>query len=168
MKQPRVVVQVILRGRMFLWFLFLIVMAGCRTLQPFPASNLSEPGWNVRQGQAVWRTSRQAPEIAGEILLATQANGNAFIQFTKTPFPLVIAQQTTNRWQIQFPTENKRYSGSGRRPSRLIWLWLSQAFAGKLPAEKWSWQVDENGWRLENRATGELLQGYLINGSPTH
>ena len=45
-------------------------ICGCRTSQQLPATNLSEPGWNVRQGQAIWRRETGAPEIAGELLVS--------------------------------------------------------------------------------------------------
>src|SRR3954464_16041006 len=82
----------------------LLCAAGCRLLPSLPPTNLSEPGWHVREGQAVWRMKRDAPEIAGEILLATKADGHAFVQFTKTPFPFLIGQTTSNRWQVELPT----------------------------------------------------------------
>src|SRR5436190_16985831 len=108
--------------------LFLMFAAtGCRTLPPLAPANLSEPGWTVRQGQAVWQSGKERPEIAGELLLATKSNGEVFVQFTKTPFPLVIAQQVANHWQVQFPTQNKSYSGLGTPPSRLIWFPLAEA-----------------------------------------
>src|SRR5436190_21054552 len=79
--------------------------AGCRLLPTLPPANLSEPGWHIREGQAVWRMKRDAPEIAGEVLLAINADGRAFVQFTKTPFPFLIGQSTTNRWQVELPTQ---------------------------------------------------------------
>src|SRR5262249_22496427 len=91
----------------------LICAAGCHFMPP---ANLTEPGWRVREGQAVWRAKREAPEIAGEILLATRSDGRTFVQFTKTPFPFLIGQTTTNRWQAELPTENRRYSGPGIPP----------------------------------------------------
>jgi hypothetical protein len=141
--------------------LVLFTATGCRTLPPLAPVNLSEPGWTVRQGQAVWQSGKERPEIAGELLVATKSNGEAFVQFTKTPFPLVIAQQVANHWQVQFPTQNKSYSGLGTPPSRLIWFPLAEALARKLPTDKWSWHQDANGWRLENRATKERLEGYF-------
>jgi len=147
--------------------LFLLVTAtGCRTLPPLPPVDLSKPGWTVQQGQAVWKSGKKMPEIAGEVMLASKPNGDLFVQFTKTPFPLVIAQKVTNSWQINFPTENKRYSGLGSPPKRLIWFWLHDAMAGTLSSKAWSWHQNEKGWRLENHATGEWLEGYF--STPVH
>jgi hypothetical protein len=110
--------------------LLLIALSGCGTLPRLAAVNLGEPGWARWEGQAVWRAKRAAPEIAGEILVATHSDGRTFVQFTKTPFPLVVAQSTTNAWQIESPGQNKRYSGRGQPPQRLIWFQLAAALLG--------------------------------------
>src|SRR3954468_18100353 len=77
----------------------MIAFAACRTA-PLAPVDLKEPGWIVREGQAIWRRNKEAPEIAGELLVATR-DGMRFIQFTKTPFPMIVARSTTNRWQIE-------------------------------------------------------------------
>ena len=142
--------------------------AGCRLLPTLPPANLSEPGWHIREGQAVWRMKRDAPEIAGEVLLAINADGRAFVQFTKTPFPFLIGQSTTNRWQVELPTQNRRYSGPGKPPTRLIWLYLPRMLAGNPPPKNWSWQqLEASRWRLENAKTGELIEGYFASASAT-
>jgi len=145
-----------------IWLFLLLCGGGCASISPLPPANLKDPVWTVREGQAVWKAKRDAPEIAGEILVATQPDGRAFVQFTKTPFPFVIAQATTNSWQIESPTQNKRYSGPGRAPGRLIWLQLPAALTGRPPPKPWSWQRKENnGWLLENGKSGESLEGYF-------
>jgi hypothetical protein len=135
--------------------------AGCRTASPLPPADFKQPGWTVRQGQAVYVTKRGAPEIAGEILLATRNDDRAFVQFSKTPFPLMIAQSASNYWELQVPAQNRRYAGHGLPPARLILLWLARVLSGQPPPKGWSWHSDEHGWRLENPATGERLEGYL-------
>jgi hypothetical protein len=141
-------------------FLF-ICLTGCRTT-PLPAVNLQGPDWAVREGQAVWKRNRAAPELAGEILVATGPGGREFVQFTKTPFPMIIAQRTSNHWQIEIPIQNKRYSGPGSPPVRLIWLYLPGLLAGHTPPRNWSWQaLPDNRWRLQNQRSGETLEGYL-------
>src|SRR5262245_37114433 len=121
----------------------LLGAAGCHLVPPLPAVNLSEPGWRVREGQAVWRAKRDAPEIAGEILVATRPDGRAFVQFTKTPFPFMIAQTTTNTWQAEMPTQNRLYSGRGKPPTRLIWLYLPRVLSGAAPPQGWHWTTQE-------------------------
>ena len=142
----------------------LFAASGCQTLAPLPAVNLKEPGWTVREGQAVWRSSRSAPEIAGELLVATQTDGASFVQFTKAPFPLMIARTTASGWEIEVPTQNQRYSGHGPPPVRILWLALPRALTGQSLPQNFSWHSDANGWHLENRKTGESLEGYLRNG----
>ena len=127
-----------------------------------PPVNVREPGWNVQQGQAVWRSRRNAPEIAGELVVAMHPDGRLLVQFTKTPLPFVVAQATIDSWQVQFVPQNKVYSGRGHPPARLIWLHLPQCLRGGEPPGDLSWrQLANQGWRLENRSTGESLEGYL-------
>ena len=145
-----------------LCWLGVLCAAGCRTAPPWPAVDLGEPGWTVREGQAIWRAKRGAPEIAGEIHIATHPNGRAFVQFTKTPFPFVIARTEADVWQIEMPARNKRYTGHGHPPARIIWFQLALVLAGSSPSKDWSWHVEkDHHWRLENLSTGESLQGYF-------
>src|ERR1041385_7559281 len=92
--------------------------AGCRTATPLPPANFAEPGWTVRSGQALWRAKRDAPEIAGEILVATNATGETVVQFTKTPFPMVVARTAAGAWQLDAPAQNRRYTFRGAPPGR--------------------------------------------------
>jgi hypothetical protein len=142
--------------------LFLFVFSGCQTIPTLPPVNLSAPGWNIHQGQAVWRSKKDAPEIAGDLLLATHPDGRSFVQFTKTPLPFVVAQTTSNSWQIQFVPVNKIYSAHGRPPAQLAWLHLAQCLDGAPPPKKWKWErLDNGGFRFQNPSTGESLEGYL-------
>jgi hypothetical protein len=152
-----------------LFSVLLSLLPACRTTSTLPPVNLSESGWAVRQGQAVWRSKKEAPEIAGELLVATNLNARSMVQFIKTPLPLVVAQTTADSWQIHFVPNNKTFSGQGTSPSRLArrylpycWLYVARCLSGVAPPEPWSWQqLPNNNWRLENRKTGESLEGYL-------
>jgi hypothetical protein len=140
----------------------LCAVSGCRTSRPLPPANLSETGWRVRQGQTVWRSKAGAPEIAGELLVASQSDGRMFLQFTKTPLPFVVAQITADAWQIEFIVENRAFSGPGKPPSQLGWLQLARCLAALPPPRRWRWEkLDDGHWRLENKTTGELFEGFL-------
>lgn len=143
---------------------FLLVLAtGCQTVAPLPAVDFNQPGWTVRQGQAVWKRGRNMPEIAGDIIVATGPDGRSFVQFSKNPFPLMIAQSTANSWQVETPTDNKRYSGRGNPPKRLIFLYVPRVLEGKPLPPHWTWQkLENNGWRLQNPANGESLEVYFM------
>jgi len=81
--------MVCLNYSIFIYFALLLILgAGCRTANPLPPADFSAPGWRVQQGQAVWKPSASRPELAGDLLLATNVNGNMFIQFSKMPFPV--------------------------------------------------------------------------------
>lgn len=142
--------------------LLLLACAGCESLvKPLPPLNLEQSGWTVRQGQAVWKLpTRGNHDIAGEVIVAT-SNDTAFVQFTKTPFPILIGQLSPNRWQVQLPPQNKRYAGPGLPPKRLLWLYLPRALMGKPLPPRWSWTDSEGNWRLENQKTGETIEGFF-------
>jgi hypothetical protein len=146
----------------WLALLLLIASTGCRALAPLPPANFQQPGWKVQSGQAVWRLGRGKSDIAGEVLYATNpVKQRTLVQFSKPPFILVIAQTSANHWAVEFPPENRHYSGIGLPPKRLIWLQLSRVLAGKPVPENWIWHSDSNGWHLENRRTGESLEGFF-------
>src|SRR5262245_18817946 len=142
--------------------LLLLALPACRSPARLAPADFSEPGWTTRQGQAIWRAKAGAPEIAGELLLATHADGRTFLQFTKTPIPLIIARTTGQSWQVEFVAENRTVAGRGDPPARLGWLQVGRCLFGFSPPKCWAFEQTGDGrWRLENRRTGELLQGYL-------
>jgi hypothetical protein len=134
---------------------------GCQTAAPLPKVNLQEPGWSVRQGQAVWHLEHGTREIAGDLVVANGPNNRSFVQFSKSPFSLVVAQSNSNQWAVEFPPQNKHYAGRGHPPLRLIWLYLPRVLAGEPPPKGWIWRQDNTQWHLENPATGESLEGYF-------
>ena len=142
------------------FYLAFFLSTGCRTGPPLPPVNLKEPGWTIRQGQAVWYTAK-GQEFAGDVLVGTKGQERSVVQFTKTPFTLVMAQISDHHWQVEFPPQHRHYSGHGQGPTRVIWLYLPRALSnGSLP-EKFKWHQDQQGWRLENTANGEFLEGYF-------
>lgn len=139
-----------------------MALTACQSLPELPKVDLSQPGWTLRQGQAVWHPRRHAPEIAGDLIVASHPDGQAFVQFSKSPLTLVSAEKTAYEWQVEFPLQDKRYAGRGKPPSRLSWLVLPEALSGAIPPQPWEWRVEKGGnWRLSNPKTGESLEGYL-------
>lgn len=127
--------------------------------------DLSEPGWTIRQGQAVWKPRRGAEGVAGDLLVAMHWNGRNVVQFTKPPLPFVAARSDTNSWQVQYVAQNKTYSGRGQPPERILWLQLPVNLSTFLSARKdtdWSISRDRGGsWQFTNEVSGESLDGFL-------
>ena len=142
--------------------LMCLLLFGCRTVPPLPPADLSQPGWQVRQGQAVWKPNEKAPEIAGELVWAAHPDGRFLLQFLKTPITLVEAQGSNERWQISFPARGRTIRGSrGRSPSeRLGWLYLARALRGH-DINGWTFTRTGEHWKLTNSRTGEMIEGYL-------
>jgi hypothetical protein len=155
-----------MRGKQFhVWLAAMaiaVLVTSCRTIPPLPPANLSEPGWKLHQGQALWRSSKDAPEIAGEILFATHPSGRTVLQMTKNPIPFVSVQTSGDSWQIEFVPQQRRFSGKGIPTTRLIWIHLARALSGTKPPEPLKFErVEPHGFKLENPKTGESINGFL-------
>jgi hypothetical protein len=139
----------------------LLGTAGCHTVGPLPPVDLKAPGWSVREGQAVWHRG-EGIEIAGEVLVALVPDGDrAWVQFMKTPFPIVQGQVVKSAWELEIPTENRRYSAPGHPPKRLLWLQLPRILRGEAPPKGLLWQTNSTGWKLANLNSGESIEGYF-------
>jgi hypothetical protein len=144
---------------LLLLFLTAVLAASCRTAPPLPPADFSAPGWHVQQGQAVWKPSSSRPELAGELLLATNANGNFLVQFSKMPFPLATAQTSGKQWQIEFGTDKFSRRGRGTPPDRFAWFQLPRALRDASAGNRWKLaHPDAASWHLENPRTGETLE----------
>jgi hypothetical protein len=150
-----------MRCLIFIWpALALMLCAGCRTTSLLPPADFSAPGWHVQQGQAVWKPPQGRPELAGDLLLATNVNGNFFLQFSKIPFPLATAQVSGEEWQIEFGADKYSWHGRGAPPERFIWFQLPSALLGANLAGRWQFaNTTNNTWRLQNPHTDEMLEG---------
>ena len=128
-----------------------------------PPVDLAEAGWHVRTGQFVWRPpGRHSPGLAGELLVARHPDGRSFLQFSKDPLQLVVAQTTREFWRIDFGFRQRSFGGRGNPSPRLVWFQLGHAenLASLPPAWRAEYRADGE-IRLANESTGELLEGYL-------
>jgi hypothetical protein len=99
--------------------------------------------------------------LAGDLLLAVNANGNYVIQFSKTPFALASAQVADGRWQMELGARSWR--GRGLPPTPFLWFQLPGGLSGAPAQAPWHFtsQADQS-WKLENAGTGEFLQGQFF------
>ena len=118
-------------SRAALLLLLPFVFVSCRTIPPLPPVDLAESGWKLHQGQAIWRTKRDAPEVAGEILFATNPRGDTMLQLTKNPLPFVTVRTLGESWQIDFVPKRRQFSGKGTPSTRLLWIHLARALMGR-------------------------------------
>ncbi len=122
----------------------------------------AEPDWSIQQGQAVWRPSRNRPELSGDLLLATGRDGSSVFDFSKTPLPIAKGQTTSTNWLIEFPAGHFVFSGNGLPPQRFAWLYLDAALTGEqLPSNFRFARNADGSWRLENLKSGEFIEGFL-------
>lgn len=147
----------LVRMRGYLAALALISFLGCASIPPLPPVDLNGPGWRMREGQAVWRTGRDAPEIAGDVIVATHPNGS-LIRFSKT-LPIVNARWEGDLWEAEFPPQDKRYSGRGNPPKKIAWFNFLKGLEGRELPEDWVFTEGGDGSAvLVQRKTGERLE----------
>ena len=134
-------------------------LAGCAS-PPHAASGVME-SWKVRQGQAVWKPSRTAQEVAGDITVATGAPGEYLVEFAKPAMTLVRVVRRPGGWEITAPGRGS-YHGRGTPPKR-SWFQLGELLSNAPLAAPWRGEVRDSGsaWSLENPRTGERIEGYL-------
>lgn len=137
-----------------------LLLAGCAG-GPQPGktvTDLSAPGWEMRQGQAVWKPGGDKPEIVGDVVLATHPTGSANIIFSKT-LPIVSGTLSGSGWAIEFAPEGKSYSGRGDPPKRLVWLQIIRALEGGEIPDRWRViHPSKDFIALDNLETGERLE----------
>jgi hypothetical protein len=138
----------------------IIFCVGCKTTTVLPPMDLSASGWTILRGQAIWKPPQNRPELAGDLIVATNANGNYFIQFSKTPFSIVTAEAQNNEWEIRFGENKYAWRGGGTPPDHFLWFQLPRAFLGENLNDGWKFERGfGNLWHLENPETGETLAG---------
>lgn len=131
----------------------------CQTVTPV-AYDLSEPGWNVQRGQAVWKPSAGGDEVAGELLVATHPNGRAVVEFSKPPISFVTVVIRNGAWSISSPMRGK-FSGPGAPPPGILWMQLPHLIGDGKISTRWTLTRDSESWRLVHETSGETLAGFL-------
>jgi hypothetical protein len=140
----------------------LLCLCGCGTTSKTSLFAVSGPGWQVREGQALWQPRQGFPQLGGEMVVASHQDGRCFIQFAKTPLPLVSVQTTGTNWLISFPSQRMAFTGNKKPPTRFAWLYLHAALSGAaLPAELQFERKADGGWRLANLRSGESVEGFV-------
>jgi hypothetical protein len=159
---------------------------GCRSLDrstnDWAAVDLTEPGWQIQQGQAVWRPSTDATEWVGDLLLAGHEDGRFWVVFSKNPIVLVTARRDGPHWRVEWPVRRRIESGEGASPPDQLWLYWAEQMTEQMaerngwpitrdteervvserPSDVWEWAQPQPGhWVLLHRVRGERLEGYL-------
>lgn len=137
-----------------------LVLAGCAALpqKALPPLNTSAPGWNVQQGQALWKPAEDKPEIAGDVVVSTHPQAGSYVQFSKT-LPILSARLAPEGWEFHAIPEDKRYSGGGKPPRKLVWLQMLRVHEGQEISERWTVARPSDQFIvLEDPFTGERLE----------
>jgi hypothetical protein len=143
------------------WFIIFGLVA-CTPLKPLPEVNLSDPGWTLWSGQAVWTPPSDRPPLAGDLIAARHRNNDILVNFSKPPFPIFTAQVAGKLWKIDFLERKRSYTGRGRPPQRFIWFRLPDLLSGVPAPPDWEVQkVADAQWSIVNQQTGESIRVVL-------
>jgi hypothetical protein len=101
--------------------------------------------------------------MTGDLVFAANRNGDFFVQFLKTPLPIVTAESIRGSWQIEFGANEHHWQGQGRPPQRFAWFQLPGVLAHRPPIGNWHAAVaSTNMFTLKNSSTGESLEGQFF------
>ena len=136
----------------------LLWLTGCMGPKLGPV-DLREPGWVVRESQVVWRPRREAPELVGELMVATNPDGRRLVQISKQSLPLVTAQQSALGWNLSSTLRRGRFGGPLPATDRVPWFQFSALPPTSPTSIRWKLERHTNGWwRLSNFNTGEQVE----------
>ncbi len=134
----------------------------------------SSPDWRSYQGQAVWVTEKDGPEIAADLVLAIGPEEQVWVQLSKTPFTLWTFQRSADPevWKIEIPGKGASWIGRGKGPDRFIGVALAKAWMSGQAPKGWEgsgWaEAAENlsregmaEWSISHPKSGQRLEGYL-------
>ncbi len=145
--------------RLLLSSLLVIALFGCSIGIRLPEVDLTEPGWTVWSGQALWKAETNRPAIAGEILLARHLNGDVLISFSKPPVPIFTAQTFGEKWKINFIHTQRMHAGRGGPPARFVWFQIPSLLQDATAPKGWHvMTMDEPIWELQNPESGEHIR----------
>lgn len=154
--QPQRIQRALKTLALLLWTLGL---ASCATVGPLPQVDLTDAGWTVWVGQAIWKPRSDRPPLAGDLLIAQHTNRDVLVSFSKSLLPIFTAQTAGGLWRIDFVERGRSYSGRGRPPDRFVWFRLPYLIAGASAPK--NWEIDAAGsgeWSIINDRTGETIK----------
>ena len=139
--------------------LAMLALCACAGTAHWPKVDLTESGWRVWTGQALWTPAGDRPPIAGEVILARRAGDEIFVSFSKPPLPIFTARTLAGQWRIDMLEGGQSHSGRGEPPQRFVWLDLPGLLEGGIP--RGNWTIVESAaeeWSIRNPETGEAIR----------
>jgi hypothetical protein len=137
-------------------------LTACASAPPLPDVDLLDPKWTVWKGQAVWKQRADRPALAGDLIAARHSNGDLFVSFTKSAFPIFTARTAGPYWRIDFVERERFYTGKGGPPERFVWFRLPDLLMGDASPRDWEVEAYGSGeWSMVNHRTGESIRVVL-------
>ena len=134
-------------------------VTSCVSHSPAPDLDLDSPGWRVRTGQALWAAEGGDRPIAGDIVIALNEDGGAWIDFSTSSVPVFQARISGDYWWIDMFLKDKHWSGRGDPPARFVWFAVIDAVFESEPPRNWEAAVTAfNEWTISKPGDGEFVR----------
>lgn len=140
--------------------LCLAALTACTTPSDLPPLDVSGPGWQTWQGQAVWDHRFSDDALIGEFVSGvSRAQGISFAELSKGGVPVVRGRRTLEQWEIQFLPMNVAQRGKGPVPSsKWIFLHVPEILNGGPTPEGWRKETPPGKIILTNAKLKERLE----------
>lgn len=90
--------------------------------------------------------------------MSAHPQAGSYVQFSKT-FPILSARLAPEGWEFHNIAEDKRYSGGGNPPRRIVWLQMLRVLEGREISDRWTVARPSDRYiALEDPHTGERLE----------
>ena len=144
-----------------------LLCVGCKTVR-IEQVDLDFPGWDLFEGEAVWRSDKNANDMVVGVIFARHLDGCLHLQVAKEGIPLNIVQVHSDAWVCEMPLMKRHYEGrvssvqSRGVTAQLGWLQVLLQLGDRRLHPSWnSLIVAEGQWLLENDGTGERIELFL-------
>lgn len=140
-----------------IFYVLAVLLAGCAPIH-MPKIDLSEPQWDVRNGQALWKQPSGGMQLTGDLLVAENPRGDMYISLTKSLIPIFMARTWERTWSIDFVARGQSHQGRGKPPSRrFVWFALPDILQGQAPPPPWTVTRKGSQYRIADVRTGEEI-----------
>ena len=135
-----------------------LLSAGCATLTPVKPVDLTQPGWSVWTGQAVWLPPDQPEAIAGDLLVASDQDGKRLIILTKPPITIFTAQTDQDTWQLNLTGQPRERRGRLPAPRQFAWFAIPDLLQDGLSPPGWAVDQPQPHIYILQHPGGERIQ----------
>lgn len=146
-------------NRLFNLCLLATLLCGCRTPK-IPVIDLSEPDWQERTGQAIWKMP-DAPLLSVDIHFAQSESGTSWLQLSKGGLPMATVTLNKPHWKLDGSMFGRVAQGRGTPPRQAGPAQLALLLAGRPVHRDWKVEHKADHLLLAREKSGERWEVFL-------